>query len=101
MNLPFDPRQFPRSNRYLAGKRLRPLPVVLLTEQLRRLRGRAVKRRPRGWKGHWPHYAQRVICNGHQARRRRAVMDALRELRRLRVRTAEAAGVCDTRACLP
>ncbi len=88
MNLPFDPRQFPRSNRYLAGGRLRPLPTVLLAKQLRQLRGRAVTRRPRNWKGHWPHYAQTVIHNGHQARRSQAALDALRELRRSRLQSA-------------
>lgn len=84
MNLPFDPRRFPRSNRYLAGGRLRPLPVVVLTKQLRRLRGRTVTRRPLGWTDHWPRFATTAIHkNGHQIRRRKEIMDVLRMLKRL------------------
>lgn len=46
MTLPYDPRRFPCSNRYLAAGRLCPLPYVVLAKQFWQLPRRVATRRP-------------------------------------------------------
>ena len=80
MNHPYDPRRYKRSNRTIIGGRLRPLPDVLLSRQLRQMRGKQTKCRPLGWHDWWPSVARNTISqNGHQLRRRQRLMAAFKQ----------------------
>ena len=80
-NPPFDPRCYPRATRYLTNGRLRPLKRVLLSNQMQRLAGKGITRRPMGWTDFWPHYAQHAVYrSGHQARSRDRLSKAVTAL---------------------
>jgi hypothetical protein len=81
LSLPYHPRRFHRVTRYVVGVRLRPLKRVLLSNQRRRVKGKAITRRPIGWTDFWPCYAQNDIYqNGYQERTRRQLLKLITAL---------------------
>lgn len=90
---PFYPNRYKRSDRYLAGGRLRPLDEVVLSNQFRSLAVRWTYKRPLGSHGiNWmPQWRDIAYRSGYQKRRRDEIFAAEKALR-ARKRMTQRAG---------